>query len=38
VPVRRATTVYSVVGDLFAWLCVAAVVVMTGIGVRRSRT
>jgi apolipoprotein N-acyltransferase len=38
VPIRRATTVYSAVGDLFAWLCVAAVVVMTGVGVRRSRT
>ncbi|MCS7479476.1 nitrilase-related carbon-nitrogen hydrolase [Umezawaea endophytica] len=38
VPTERATTAYAVLGDLFAWLCVAAVVVMTAIGVRRPRT
>ncbi|HEX6344684.1 nitrilase-related carbon-nitrogen hydrolase [Umezawaea sp.] len=38
VPTRRVTTVHGVVGDLFAWLCTAATVLMAGLARRRSRT
>ncbi|PRY38694.1 nitrilase-related carbon-nitrogen hydrolase [Umezawaea tangerina] len=37
VPTHGVTTVYRVVGDLFAWLCVAGAVVTTGARLRRSR-
>ncbi|MEO6082494.1 MAG: nitrilase-related carbon-nitrogen hydrolase [Umezawaea sp.] len=36
VPVRGSSTVYRSVGDLFAWLCLAGTIVLTGFGFRRS--
>jgi apolipoprotein N-acyltransferase len=36
VPVRGGPTAYRSVGDLFAWLCLAGTVVLTGLGFRRS--
>lgn len=35
VPVTGVTTVYHAIGDVFAWLCVAAVAVLGIIGLRR---
>src|SRR6185503_12136590 len=37
VPVRGRATVYRSVGDLFAWLCLAGAVVLTGLGLHRYR-
>ncbi|NBE98310.1 nitrilase [Nonomuraea sp. KC401] len=35
VPVRGATTVYRVIGDVFAWSCLAGTAVVIGLAVRR---
>ncbi|MCP2343804.1 nitrilase-related carbon-nitrogen hydrolase [Actinomadura rupiterrae] len=37
VPTRGGTTVYDVIGDTFAWLCVAALAVLTGYALMRRR-
>jgi apolipoprotein N-acyltransferase len=37
VPVRGVTTPYRVIGDAFAWLCLAGTVVLIGFGVFRRR-
>jgi apolipoprotein N-acyltransferase len=37
VPVRGTTTLYRLIGDVFAWLCVAGVVLGIGKGVLRPR-
>ncbi len=37
VPTRGGTTVYDVIGDTFAWLCVAGVVALAAFGVARPR-
>ncbi|QKG23299.1 nitrilase-related carbon-nitrogen hydrolase [Actinomadura verrucosospora] len=37
VPVHGATTPYDRIGDLFAWLCVAAIPLLTALAVARSR-
>ncbi|MFC5182602.1 nitrilase-related carbon-nitrogen hydrolase [Actinomadura harenae] len=37
VPTRGGTTVYDVVGDTFAWLCVAGVVALAAFGAVRPR-
>jgi apolipoprotein N-acyltransferase len=36
VPVKGTWTLYSLVGDLFAWLCIAGGLVLAGIGVWRT--
>lgn len=38
VPTHGVTTVYRVIGDVFAWLCVAGVIILIGLGVVRRRT
>jgi hypothetical protein len=38
VPVRGVRTLYPAIGDLFAWLCVAGLVVGLGAAVRGPRT
>ncbi|RSN72100.1 carbon-nitrogen hydrolase family protein [Actinomadura sp. WAC 06369] len=38
VPTNGTTTVYRVVGDVFAWLCAAATLITLGCAVRISRT
>ncbi|WP_163510848.1 nitrilase-related carbon-nitrogen hydrolase [Fodinicola acaciae] len=35
VPMTGTWTVYGIVGDLFAWLCVAGMLVLTGVAVSR---
>ncbi len=37
VPVHGARTVYALIGDLFAWLSVASLVVLVGLAVGRRR-
>ncbi len=38
VPVRGVRTVYSIIGDLYAWLCVAAVLFLVAAALRRKRS
>lgn len=37
VPTRGVRTIYSRVGDLFAWICIAGLVAMVGISFRRAK-
>ena len=36
VPTRGVTTIYSKVGDVFAWLCLVALTALLGVAVRRN--
>jgi apolipoprotein N-acyltransferase len=36
VPTKGVTTLYSLIGDLFAWLCIAALLILTVTSFRRS--
>jgi apolipoprotein N-acyltransferase len=38
VPIRRAKTVYSKIGDVFAWICVTGFFLLAGIGLRKKRS
>jgi apolipoprotein N-acyltransferase len=38
VPARGVRTAYSAIGDVFAWLCAAAVVLFVGSGISRARS
>jgi apolipoprotein N-acyltransferase len=38
VPVHGVRTVYAVIGDLFAWLCMVALVVLVGVAIARRQT
>jgi apolipoprotein N-acyltransferase len=37
VPIRGSATPYRMIGDVFAWLCVAATVVLIGLAIRPGR-
>jgi apolipoprotein N-acyltransferase len=37
IPTRGVRTLYSLLGDWFAWVCLAAAVVLTGLSLRRRR-
>ena len=37
VPIRGSATPYRMIGDVFAWLCVAGTVVLIGLAIRRGR-
>ena len=34
VPLRHVSTIYARVGDLFAWLCVASLLIMIAVALR----
>ncbi len=36
VPTHGVRTIYAVIGDLFAWLCVVGLVALTGLAIGRS--
>jgi apolipoprotein N-acyltransferase len=37
VPVQGVRTIYAVIGDLFAWLCIIGLVALIGLAIMRSR-
>ena len=38
VPTKGVHTIYAIIGDLFAWLCIAGLVIIIGVAVIRRRT
>jgi apolipoprotein N-acyltransferase len=39
VPVKSVFTIYSVTGDLFAWLCITGLIILIAVAmIRRGRT
>jgi len=37
VPVKGVTTIYSIIGDLFAWLCMTGLLILVGWGIFRNK-
>jgi apolipoprotein N-acyltransferase len=37
VPMHGVHTIYATIGDLFAWLCMIALVALTGLAIVQSR-
>lgn len=38
VPTQGTTTPYSLVGDIFAWLCLASTIALIGLGAKSRRS
>ncbi|MCX6566118.1 MAG: hypothetical protein NTW38_06805 [Candidatus Aminicenantes bacterium] len=38
VPIKRTKTVYSKIGDVFAWICMLGFILLAGMGLRKKRS